>query len=443
MSEKAAKLPNIPGAGDELEDYVAALFQASGHFVEKQIVESDPADLLELDIFVTDYARDKAMQRLIEVKGGKWGFTDLFKVVGWMRYLDLSRGAFFITRWEERESAPRKMEPLGLDVVCFEDFTTAPQLFEEKGFGSFSEPQLMDLWRHSYGVERKLIKIINNRARAGAEGAKAAKTYHRQINNGTFFARAPEESLAMLYEAYGEHPKLTLGYAREIDGEGFDPHAAPISSPSYHAMLREGKHPELQACMYFEHRARLSILKAAVDYALAHPDGPPEFTMSEDRNVFIFQGLTYHTLPQTFHEGIEWLREQPTFRRYATFWQQFLWGWGGFYLEDRKDAEFTWMADYSGIHVDEIPTALEAFDRFFPNPGGWFTTPGRTDMRMLKMVPWIFQGIGAHHRRVQYRLGGQPNLNALNPSSPYTLSDLGKRINCAVDFLLMTDKQLK
>lgn len=159
MSKKVVKLPDIPGAGEELEDYIAALFQASGHFVEKQIVESDPADLLELDIFVTDYAPEKAVQRLVEVKGGKWGFTDLFKVVGWMRYLDLQHGAFFITRWEDRESAPRKMEPLGLDVVCFDDFTTAPQRFEAKGFGSFVEPRLIDLWRHSYGVERKLSLI--------------------------------------------------------------------------------------------------------------------------------------------------------------------------------------------------------------------------------------------------------------------------------------------
>ncbi|MFJ5281730.1 MULTISPECIES: hypothetical protein [Streptomyces] len=434
MSKKVVKLPDIPGAGEELEDYIAALFQASGHFVEKQIVESDPADLLELDIFVTDYAPEKAVQRLVEVKGGKWGFTDLFKVVGWMRYLDLQHGAFFITRWEDRESAPRKMEPLGLDVVCFDDFTTAPQRFEAKGFGSFVEPRLIDLWRHSYGVERKFVKVINSRARAGADGAVAAKTYHRQINNGTFFARAPEESLALLYEAYGDHPRLTLGYAREIDGGDFDPHSASTDSPSYQAMLRDGKHPELQACMYFEHRARLAILKAAVDYALAHPEGPPEFGMSEDGKSFFFQGLTYHALPMTFHDGMEWLREQPNFRRYATFWQQFLWGWGGFYLQDKNEVEFEWMAEYSGIPADEIPTALEAFDRFFPSPNGWFTTPGWTDIHLLKMVPLIFQGIGAHQRRIQYNLAD--DVSALNPSAPYTLSDLGKRINCAVDFLL-------
>ncbi|MFC9616590.1 hypothetical protein [Streptomyces sp. NPDC056938] len=434
MGKKVVTLPDIPGAGDDLEDYVAALFQAAGHFVEKKIIERAPADLLELDIFVTDYTREPLMQRLIEVKGGKWGYTDLFKVVGWMRYLELEQGAFFVTRWDDRGSAPDKMAPLGLDVVCFDDFGTAPQCFEEKGFGSFVERDLIDLWRHSYSAERKLVKSVIDQAKAGDEGAEAAKAYQRQINDGTFFARTPEESLAMLYEAYAEHPRLTLGYARELDGHGFDPHSASADSASYRAALYEGKHPELQASMYFEHRARLAILKAAVDYALAHPDGPAELTTSEDGKFFFFRGLTYHALPTTFHDGMAWLREQPTFRRYATFWQQFLWGWGGFYLEDRTDREFGWMSRYSGIPTAEIPTALEAFDRFFPSVGGsWFSTPGWTDIHMLKMVPMIFQGIGAHHRRIEYGLGR--SLTKLVPSRQYTQSDLVKRINCAVDFL--------
>jgi hypothetical protein len=435
MSRRVVELPDIPGAGEELEDYIAALFQASGHYVEKSIVASDPADLFELDIVTTDYAHEGTMRRLIEVKGGGWGYTDLFKVVGWMQYLKILHGGFFITKWGDRETAPGRMEPMGLNVVCFDDFKAAPKHFSEKGFGTFAARELIELWRHSYGVERRFVKLLHKQAKKGDEGAKAAKTYHRQINNGTFLARAPEESLALLYEAYGEHPKLTRGYAHELDGGAFDPQSESPDSASYRAMLFEGKYPELQACTYLEHRARLSILKAAVDYALAHPDGAPDLILEDGKN-WIFQGLTYHALPATFHSGMTWLREQPNFRRYATFWQQLLWGWGGFYLDDREEQEFEWMSRYSGIPVDEIPTALEAFDRFFPIPGGWFTTAGPTDVRMVKMVPWIFQGIGAHHRRVQYGLNEQPNLSALNPSSQYTLSDLGKRINCAVDFLL-------
>ncbi|MFD0112554.1 MULTISPECIES: hypothetical protein [unclassified Streptomyces] len=47
MSKKVVELPDLPAAGEELEDYVAALFQASGHYVEKSIVASDPADIFE------------------------------------------------------------------------------------------------------------------------------------------------------------------------------------------------------------------------------------------------------------------------------------------------------------------------------------------------------------------------------------------------------------
>jgi hypothetical protein len=435
---KGVSLPEIPGSGDELEDYIAALFQASGHFVEKQIVEADPADLLELDIFATDYASAEVVRRLVEVKGGKWGYTDLFKVVGWMTYLELNRGAFFHTRWDARETAPSRMSPLGLDVVCFDDFSTAPAHFEELGFGSFVEPELIGLWRHSYGVERKLVKLILDRAKTGSEGAREAKMYYRLINNGTFFARTPEESLAMLYEAYMSHPKLTLGYGLELDGGTFDPHTPTTQSASVQAAMRDGEHAVLQACMYFEHRARLSILQAAVDYAIAHPEGPPSL-VAEDGRLF-FRGLSYHSLPSSFQQGLDWLREQPNFRRYATFWQQFLWGWGGFYLEDRRDKEFEWMSAYSGIPADEIPVALEAFDRFFPLPSGWSVTPGWTDMHVVKMVPHVFQGVGAHHRRSQYDLG--EGISALNAKSPYTHSDLAKRINGTVDFLLADPKTL-
>ncbi|MFD5891708.1 hypothetical protein ACFWHQ_37905 [Streptomyces sp. NPDC060334] len=72
MGNKVVTLPESP-KGEELEDYIAALFQASGNFVEKQIIERDPADILELDIFSTNYGPEQAVRRLIEVKSGRWG----------------------------------------------------------------------------------------------------------------------------------------------------------------------------------------------------------------------------------------------------------------------------------------------------------------------------------------------------------------------------------
>ncbi|MFE3525345.1 hypothetical protein ACFXOD_27695 [Streptomyces sp. NPDC059161] len=78
MGNKVVALPENP-QGEALEDYKAALFQASGHFVEKQIIESDPADILELGIFATDYGPEKEVGRLIEAKGGGWGLHRPFQ----------------------------------------------------------------------------------------------------------------------------------------------------------------------------------------------------------------------------------------------------------------------------------------------------------------------------------------------------------------------------
>jgi hypothetical protein len=59
---------------------------------------------------------------------------------------------------------------------------------------------------------------------------------------------------------------------------------------------------------------------------------------------------------------------------------------------------------------------------------------------MVRMVPPVFQGIGAHHRRAQYGLGDR--ISGLKASSQYTHSDLAKRINGTVEFLLAELKDL-
>ncbi|MEV7395688.1 hypothetical protein [Aeromicrobium sp. NPDC092404] len=424
---KTVSLPEIPGSGDELEDYVAALFQASGHFVEKQVVEADPLDLLELDIVTTMYSKTKFAKRLVEVKGGKWGYGDLFKVVGWMEYLNIPVGAFFVKDWFDLGNSAERFQPLGLDVVQYGNFETAADQFEAEGFGQFADPELVGLWRHSYNVERALVQCVFKGAKTGHEGAKSAKSYYKLVNNGTFFARTPEESLNLLYAAYKEHPKISLGYALELDGGTFDPHASGVQSDAYTRAMRGGEFPEVQACMYLEQRARLSILKSAVDYALLHPQGPPALK----EGTFTWGDLDFHVLPQSFKSGLEWLMAQDNYALYPTFWQQFLWGWGGFYLTDREAEEFEWMSKYSGIPAAEIPIALEAFDHFFPW-AGWFTSLGSAPIRWLKLTPFLFQGIGAHHRRSQY---STPELSNLSLGD-FGTHLLGSRINTTVDFLL-------
>jgi hypothetical protein len=123
---------------------------------------------------------------------------------------------------------------------------------------------------------------------------------YRLINNGTFFARTPEELLTMLYDAFREYPKTSLGCTQELDGQGFDPATTTTDNTSYKEALYEGKHPLIQASMYITHRARLATLNAAVDYALAHPQGPLSLASGNSD----LGTLNSHISPVSFKNGL-------------------------------------------------------------------------------------------------------------------------------------------
>ncbi|MCA1835845.1 MAG: hypothetical protein LC721_05785 [Actinobacteria bacterium] len=66
-----AELPDIPETPKDLEHYVAALFQAAGYYVEKNVVDRAPADVLELDVVATHYFEGVPRSRLVEAKGSR------------------------------------------------------------------------------------------------------------------------------------------------------------------------------------------------------------------------------------------------------------------------------------------------------------------------------------------------------------------------------------
>lgn len=421
-------LSDVPGPGDDLEDYVAALFQSSGYFVEKRVVERDPDDVLELDIVATDYHVDPPLTVLAEVKGGGWGFPDVFKLVGWMQYLALQRGAFFVSQGSDKniDQVERRAQALGVTLVHLADFGQAQKTFETAGFRAVPDAADLPIWRFAYLLERRYERYLSSRAKSDAScmGAAAALEYHRLVNNGIFFEETTTDRLRRLYEAYMSHPRLALSCALEAEGEPFAADPGPRRSDRLAEAMQKGTHPLLQATFYIEHRARLAILKAAVDYLI-----------SEDKNeapASRWDPFLFGALPLTFQEGVAWLRAQPTYRSYALLWQQFLWGWGGFYLEHQEQTDFAAMGALSGVPTVEVPTALEAFDRFFPNSAGWFVTPGWTQARRLKMMPVHFHGVGVHHRRAVFKWDSE--LSQVEGSG-YTRSDLARWNNAAVAFL--------
>lgn len=408
------ELPAIPSAGRELEDYVAGLFQAAGYFVERGIHERASTEVLELDAVATSYDSAVPTSVLVEAKGGRWGFPDCFKVVGWMEYLDIERGAFFVRESSQglAHEVHRKMTPLGLSLVDLSGFQDSAQRFKDAGLGTIRDPSLTGLWRYSFWIERKLLEHLRARKRAlpNAKVTAEALAYHDLIHDHIFFIKDESERLRRLYRAYREHPKLSRALASEIAvGQG-------IPGSILADALVSGAHAPLQASLYIEHRARLSILKATVDLLC--------------RGGADLRRLA--GLPRTLGSGLRVLERRATFHRYALLWQVFLWGFGGFFLADRADEELAWLAEQTGIPCGEIRLGLAAFDDLFPlAESSWITPLRNTQIMVAKMVPAPFRGIGALQRLRRYGARAYEDLGY----DPHTTTDLNRWHRSAVELL--------
>jgi hypothetical protein len=388
-------LSPIPDSGRDLEDYVAGLFQAAGYFVEKNIRQRDVADVLELDAVATSYDGPKPTSVLAEAKGGRWGFTDIFKVAGWMAYLGIERGGFFVkenaaTAARDAGLIQRTVTPLRVSLVDLGDFSDPIARFGEGGFRGLIDPVLLEVWRFSYRVERTLLDKVRQDRRVAPERRGTAEVlgYHDLINDHVFFLKDHTERLRRLYDAYKGHPRLSAAVAAEQAGGAFEATRWRRSTlRDNHVLaeaLYEGKHPCVQASFYVEHRARVAILKAAIDLSCLQPAGHEAALVA---------------LPATFRDGLRRLRARPSFRRYALLWQVFLWGFGGFWLADREDEELGWLSRQTGVPRAEVKTALGAFDDLFPlAEGSWIVPVKNSPLRLTRMMPLAFRGVGAVQR---------------------------------------------
>ena len=415
-------LPDIPSNAIELEDYVAAFFQAAGCFVQRGVVQRDPTDVLELDAVLTDYNEDPPRVCVAEAKSGDWGYPDIFKVAGWMCYLDIDEGGFFVRRVSERkdlDAIQARAATVGIRVAHLGDTDPTADL-AAAGYPEPITSDCVEVLRFVYVIERCLLNCVRQEMRTNpdAQGPRKVWEYFDLVNNSVFFERDDYERLLALYEAYKMHPKLALGVAREIGGGEYDCETEDPGNPVIGEAIYQCKHPVLQACFHMEHRARLAILKAIVDIVLI--DLEPK-NVSEVDSIKISQ---LDMLPATAKTAIDELKTHKAVRHYARFWQVFLLGFGGFYLRDRQEDEFKWLEKHSGVPVDEIPNALKAFDIAFPLPRGdsWLIDSYESQCRLVRMVPSALQGMGVYHRKLHYGLESISDFEY----DYYTHKDLGK-----------------
>ena len=326
---------------------------------------------MELDIMAWKPADQPPQHELFEVKGGSWGFPDVFKVYGWKTYLE-HRGvkvAHLVAPSGEKTTAVvdyirNKCTEIGIGLIVHDDLPSLETSLQ--GLGLTPTPtNLLDhaIWRYSFWLERKMQQVVSTSRKTLSANKAPDKLYGYQdlIRNGFLQARDVRERLATLYTAHFEHPYLSKSVAAELDGRGWNTDEPP-SGEHWIDALYHCKHPLVQTAMYLEHRSRLSILKGAVEYALLEKHGllPPERIIK-----ILGREVPADFLPISFHNAVKALKLVDKFERAPVLLQSFLWKWGGFFLTGQEADEKAALAEEVGITVAAVDDILAVYNTLF------------------------------------------------------------------------------
>lgn len=429
--------------GWELEDLVSAHFASRRCYVETSIKEKNRAEILELDIVWTDYRKDREERHPVEVKSGEWHLGDAFKFYGWTCYLGLEPGEFFYKEPNGRldpETLQHVQNRTGITFLHVPKPEDAEEHFRMLTLPEPAWEGLPQLWRFSFWSRRRLVKSLNMAIELGfcPETAKAAKEYLRLVNDAVFFIPDARDRIEKLLSTHFAHQQLGKSAAYELETGTVDFNKPPATRTFTRAYIYGECFP-VQACLYVEHRARLYIMKALVDYWLARQRGEIEDKktggVTLGGKLIILPPSQLSTAMQT---GIQKLSAAKSFRLFPVFWQVFLWSWGGFLLKSEMDEEYAQLEKETGVPVNEIPLALSAFDEIFPTPGGWFREPPNDPRRVVILMSSAMRGIGAYRRRLHRGVEEYEHLKSAAPAPERLAGDH----NAAVRLLDCADEDL-
>src|SRR5690625_15017 len=432
-------LPKIPKEA-EFEELVAALLQSTGYYVERRIEEHEQGvQVLELDVITSDYLQSPPDIRIHEVKSGKWGLKEVFKVGGWMRHLKIEHGSFIVQDSltdEELQKIRDIATNLGIEFVCITDMTKPEEILDQLTTRPRYDPGDVAVWRFSYWLERRLMARLAAQRKSGPERFRVLFDHARAITHGVFFQPTIVDRLDALYDVYREYPHLSAVVASEMAGGALDPEATGIPQKIFNQTFYERKDNAVKTVAFLEHQARLGVMKAAIDYILYKRAGQTTkadrtWRMKFGENAVEFSH--YNMLPQSFRDGLEKIQKEPYVHLYPLFWQWFMWAFGGFILTDLKDREYAALAERTSIPIDHIPAALAAYDALFCVADGWFVDGYRSNMRLLRILPVPFRGIGSFLRRIVHTKS--MDLADLHLGGQFTTSDMEKWISVLVKYL--------
>ncbi len=378
----------------DYEDYIASYFQTGGLYVERSIIHREREEILELDIIITDFEEGKASKKLVEIKSGKWGFNEIFKVKGWLVFLDIDEGVFIVRK--QRDSFKyfeKKAFELGICLLDNSDLSQTNQCLKSFLHRSVKDKEIETL-RFSYLLERKLLKKIKNLKNSSPEnqGFRNLDDYFFKINSGSFFSNNPIRRIKQLFEVYLKYKNLTAKICHELTTGSYDDNIEIMVGDCYARTFYKAENSPLQISLYVEHIARVTILKSCIEYLIRNH----KESFGEDKFI---ESIDYLSIPQTIKTGLDELVKEPYFHKYPIFWQFFTYVMGGFILTDLKQEEYEYISKNTGIPIDEIPNAFNSYNKLFPKDEGWMYQLPKSNIEWHRFFSLPFCGIGANHRR--------------------------------------------
>ncbi|MFH2070977.1 MAG: hypothetical protein ABIJ11_07240 [Elusimicrobiota bacterium] len=430
------ELPKIP-KDKEFEEYVSAFFQCSGYYIERNIIERQIEEVLELDIIITNYNINPPEIRLLEVKSGNWGFPDIFKIKGWMVYLNISKGILITSKEKDNiEFIKKKTNSLSIDLAIIPNLNESKDKLSNIINSSNINDVDIECWRFSYWVERNLLERLNHKKKCQPDKKylRVLEDCYFKVNSRIFFTEYIISKVNQLYTLFQDYPLLSARSGNELMGGCFDDEIDVLPKELYEETYYSCMYNDIQISTFIEHRTRLAILKNAIDYKLYKMVGDKNRT----QDFYIkFLGVKLPSsgfLPNSFMSGLEKISKDKFFHKYSIFWQWFMWMFGGFILEDYKNKDFEILSEKTGIPIDEIPNALDSYQKLFPQDDGWFIDLfPNSNIKIMKMFPVPFMGIGANYRRELYTESKQ--YKDLKLRGDHTLSDLIKWNNLTIEVL--------
>lgn len=185
MADKQISLPSIPK--DEFyEDYVAAVLSIGGLFLERRLILNYPINILELDVVTTRLEQNRIEKTLSEIKSGKWGLTDVFKVRGWLDYLKYDKASFVsLNSPNGRDNLYQQVaKTMGIDLIDVQkqdtdklDETSLQQVYGIAQIDKNVYECALPTFRYAYCLERLMSEKYLKPLAQNSKDLQAYKNY--------------------------------------------------------------------------------------------------------------------------------------------------------------------------------------------------------------------------------------------------------------------------